>query len=79
MVSTSVPGAATITACTRSATEPGCVTPTTADSLTPGISFNTRSTSSGKMLRPSAVTIISFLRPRMCSCPLSSNAPMSPV
>jgi hypothetical protein len=37
--------------------------PTTADSRTPFCSSSTRSTSSGKTLRPSGVTIISFLRP----------------
>ena len=41
--------------------------------------FSTRSTSSGKTLSPSGVTIISFLRPRTESRPSASIAPMSPV
>ena len=54
-------------------------TPTTADSRTPGSSFSTRSTSSGKTFSPSGVTIISFLRPRMKSWPSAPISPMSPV
>ena len=46
---------------------------------TPGSSLSTRSTSSGKMLSPSGVTIISFLRPLMNRRPCSSRSPMSPV
>ena len=53
--------------------------PTTAESRTPGSWFRTRSTSSGKTFSPSGVTIISFLRPRMKSCPSSPISPMSPV
>ena len=79
--SRSTPASATRTACTRSAELPVPATgaPTTADSRTPGIAFSTRSTSSGKTLSPSGVTIISFLRPRMCSRPSASSSPMSPV
>ena len=54
--SASAPGSRISTACTRSV-------PITAESRTPGCWFSTRSTSSGKTLRPSGVTIISFLRP----------------
>ena len=62
-------GESTRTACTRSALLPASGAPTTADSRTPGCSFSTFSTSSGKTLSPSGVTIISFLRPRIWSCP----------
>ena len=72
-----VPGASTATAYTRSL--PSRVRPTTADSSTPGTASTTRSTSSGKTLSPSAVTIISFLRPCTCSRPASSRTPRSPV
>ena len=72
-----VPGASTATAYTRSL--PSRVRPTTADSSTPGTASTTRSTSSGKTLSPSAVTIISFLRPCTCRRPVSSRAPRSPV
>ena len=41
--------------------------------------FSTRSTSSGKTLSPSGVTIISFLRPRIRRWPPASSSPMSPV
>ena len=50
-----------------------------AASRTPGCCFSTLSTSSGKTLRPSGVTIISFLRPRIESSPLPFNSPISPV
>ena len=44
-----------------------------AASRTPAMCVSTRSTSSGKTLSPSGVTIISFLRPRMYSCPSSAD------
>ena len=57
--------ASTTMACTRSADPPATGAPTTAESRTPGWSLIAFSTSSGKTFRPSGVTIISFLRPRM--------------
>ena len=58
---------------------PPMVAPTTAASRIPPTSCRTRSTSSGKTLRPSGVTIISFFRPRTDSRPALSMLPMSPV
>ena len=57
------------TACTRSAVDPGSDAPTTAESRHAGQLVEDRSTSSGKTFSPSGVTIISFLRPRIRSCP----------
>ena len=77
----SIPGSSTSTACTRSELLrllwPWHRRPPIRSR--PVCAFSGRSTSSGKTLSPSGVTIISFLRPRMNRRPSASFSPMSPV